>query len=199
MEKFILRYIDFNKCYSYVLLNAFVWILSVALVATKSIPQKPIQTALHVIGFCLMVYIYLGFVKYSILQKKDTFRKLIFIAMVFSVTQSSIAITATLVDNIQLYNYNGIPVAIEAILLQYAFRAIQNEKIIYFRKLARIYLYLSIFYVPGSLDLLFGDKTPLHPYLIKPIVILVPFLAALIVYALYLKMRAFKQISTQMY
>jgi hypothetical protein len=87
------------------------------MIPVKSIPQKPFQAALHFIGLYLTLYIYLGFVKFSILQKKVFFRKLIFAAMALSVIQSSIAITATLLDNKELYNYNGVPITIESILL----------------------------------------------------------------------------------
>ncbi len=171
------------------------------MVPVKAIPQKPYQTALHFIELCLTLYIYLGFVKFSILKKNYYFRNLIFAAMALSIIQSSIAILATLVD-IKLFNYNGIPVAIEAIVLLYAFKSVRDEKIIYFKKLSRVYLYFSIFCVPVSIALLFSRETlkMMIPHsLIIPFTILALLSGALIVYALYLKVRTFKQIATQMY
>ena len=202
MEKIILRHIDFEKCSSYLLLSGFLWIVSVALVPVKSIPQKPFQSALHFIEVYLSFYIYLGFVKFSILQKKDSLRKLVFAAMAFSVIQTSIAMIATLVENKELYNYIGVPVAIESILLFFAFKSVQDVKTIYFNKLSRLYLYLSFFYIPTSVALLFGRETlkkAMPQILIKPFVILALLWAVLIVYAWYLKIRVFKQISTQVF
>lgn len=172
-----------------------------AMVPVKSIPQKPFQSALHFIELCLSLYIYLGFVKFSILQNKDSFRKLVFAAMAFSVIQSLMAIIATSTDTKELYNYSGVPVAVEALLLFYAFKSVQDVKLTYFRKLSKVYLYLSFFFVPTSIVLLFDKETlKMMPHiLIKPFVILAILWAALIVYAWYLKIRAFKQISTQMY
>jgi len=201
MEKFILKNIDFNKCSSYLLLSAFLWIVSVAMVPVKAIPQKPYQTAVLFIQLCLTLYIYLGFVKFSLLRKYDHFRNLILAAMALSAIQSSIAILATLVDK-ELFNYNGIPVAIEAIVLLYAFKSVRDEKIIYFKKLSRVYLYFSIYCVPVSIALLLGRetlKTMVPQSLIIPFIILSLLSGALIVSAWYLKVRAFKQIATQMY
>ncbi len=202
MEKFILRNIDFNKCSSYLILSAFLWIVSVAMVPVKAIPQKPFQTALHFIELCLSLYIYLGFVKFSILQNRATFRKIIITAMALSVIQFSIVITATLVGNKDLYNYNGVAVAIESILLFYAFKSVQDVKRINFKKLSRIYFYLLFFYVPTSIALLFGQdalKTMIPHVLIMPFVIMALFCAALIVYTWYLKIKVFKQIASEMY
>jgi hypothetical protein len=201
MEKFILRNIDFNKCSSYVMLSGFVWIVSVAMVPVKSIPQKPFQTAFHFIELCLSLYIYLGFVKFSILQKKDSFRKLIFAATVFSIIQVLISMTATLMENKNLYNYNGVAVAIEATLLFYAFKSVQDVKTIDFRKLSRLYLYLLFFYVPASVSLLFEKESlkNIPQVLIKPFIILALVWVVLIVYTWYMKIRLFKQISRQMY
>ncbi len=202
MEKFILRNIDFNKCSSYLILSAFLWIVSVAMVPVKAIPQKPFQTALHFIELCLSLYIYLGFVKFSILQNRATFRKIIITAMALSVIQFSIVITATLVGNKDLYNYNGVALAVESILLFYAFKSVQDVKTINFKKLSRIYFYLLFFYVPTSIALLFGQdalKTMIPHVLIMPFVIMALFCAALIVYTWYLKIKVFKQIATEMY
>jgi hypothetical protein len=201
MEKFILRNIDFNKCSSYVMLSGFVWIVSVAMVPVKSIPQKPFQTAFHFIELCLSLYIYLGFVKFSILQKKDSFQKLIFVAMVFSIIQVLISMAATLMENKNLYSYNGVAVAIEAALIFYAFKSVQNVKTIDFRKLSRLYLYLLFFYVPASVSLLFEKESlkNIPQVLIKPFIILALVWVVLIVYTWYMKIRLFKQISRQMY
>ena len=202
MKKFILRNIDFNKCSSYVLLSGFVWIVSVAMIPVKPIPQKPFQTAFHFIELCLLLYIYFGFLKFSILQKKDAFQKLILAAMAVSIIQVLIAMAATLIENKNLYNYNGVAVAIEAALLFYAFKSVQDIKTIDFKKLARLYLYLLFFYVPVSVSLLFEReslKQFIPQVLIKPLIILALFWAVLIVYTWYAKIRLFKQISRQMY
>jgi hypothetical protein len=183
------------------MLSAFVWIVSITMIPVKAIPQKPFQTALHFIELCLTLYIYFGFIKYSILKKQDFFQKLILAALALSVIQSFVATMATLVDK-KLFNYNGIPVAIEVILLFYAFKSVQNDRIIHFKKLSRVYLYLSIFCVPVSIALLFGRetlKTMIPHSLIIPFTIFAILSGALIVYAWYLKMRAFKQIATQLY
>jgi hypothetical protein len=183
------------------MLSGFVWIVSVAMVPVKSIPQKPFQTAFHFIELCLSLYIYLGFVKFSILQKKDSFRKLIFAATVFSIIQVLISMTATLMENKNLYNYNGVAVAIEATLLFYAFKSVQDVKTIDFRKLSRLYLYLLFFYVPASVSLLFEKESlkNIPQVLIKPFIILALVWVVLIVYTWYMKIRLFKQISRQMY
>ena len=202
MEKFILRNIDFNKCSSYLMLSAFLWIVSVALVPVTDIPQKPFQTALHFIELCLSLYIYLGFVKFSTLQNRDTFRKLIITAIGLSAIQSSIIITATLLENKNLYNYNSVAVAIESLVLFYAFKSVQDVKTINFKKLARLYLYLLFFYIPTSIALVLGKdelKTLIPHVLIKPFVVMALFWAALIVYAWYLKIKVFKQIAMVMY
>ena len=184
------------------MLSAFLWIVSVAMVPVKASPQKPFQTALHFIALCLSLYIYLGFVKFSILRNRDTFRKLIIIAMGLSVIQTSIIITATLVGNKGLYNYNSVAVAIESVVLFYAFKSVQDVKTINFKKLSRMYLYLLFFYVPTSIAMLFGNdvlKTMIPHVLIKPFVIIALFCAALIVYTWYLKIKVFKQIAAEMY
>jgi len=60
MEKLILKNIDFSKCPSYLMLGAFIWIVSVAMVPIMAIPQKPFQTVLHFIELYFTLYIYLG-------------------------------------------------------------------------------------------------------------------------------------------
>ena len=72
MERFILRNIDFGKCATYLLLSGILWLSSMAIVSSKAIPQKPTQAALHFIELGLSIYIYLGFIKFSILKTKNS-------------------------------------------------------------------------------------------------------------------------------
>jgi hypothetical protein len=171
------------------------------MVPVKAIPQKPFQTTFHFIALFLSLYIYLGFVKFSIIQKKDSFRILVFVAMTLSVIQSAIVIIATLTDNKEIYYYNGVLIAAETLLLYYGFKLVQDVKIKYFKKLSRVYLYLSAFFIPTAVIMLFGRETVkmLPNILIKPLVLLALLWAALMVYAWYLKIRTFKQIATLMY
>ena len=196
MEKIILKYIDFYKCSSSLLLIGFLWIISIVLVRAKAIPQEPFQTIILIIDLYLTLYVYLGFVKFSLIEKKDFFRIIIFAVMALAVIHS-------LISKISFfYKFLGVPFAIDCILLYYAFKSVENSKIIYFRKLSRLYLYLLFFYVPISVSLLFGKeslKKFIPQMLIKPFIILALFWAALIVYTWYMKIKLFKQISRQMY
>ena len=200
MDKFILKNIDFSKCATYLLLSGILWFTSMVIAASKVIPQQPLQTALHLIELVLTTYIYLGFVKFSILNSKYAFRKLIIIAMVLSIIQMLIAIAATLIGINDLYSYIGVAVTIELALLFFAFKTVQNESKIDFRKLSRLYLYLLFFHIPTSVAfLLLQDKlkTTIPQVLILPVAILFLLWAALSIYTWYSKIKVFKQISLQ--
>jgi hypothetical protein len=170
------------------------------MVSVKTIPQKPFQAAFLFIELCLTLYVYLGFVKLSFLQKKDFFRKLIFAAMALAIIQSSLAITATLL-NIELFSFNGVPFVMECILLFYAFKSVKDVKISYFKKISRMYLYLSILLIPTFTAVLLGkDRLSTIPQMLIPPLILLGLAAGVLVVVIwYLKIRAFKQISIQMY
>lgn len=201
MEKFILRNIEFNKCSSCLVLSGLLWVISVVMVPIKSIPQKPFQAVSHFVELCLSFYIFLGFIKFSILEKKDSFKKLVFAAMTLSVIAALIGITAILTESKEFFNYSSVLVAIEWLSLFYAFKSIDSNKI-HFKKLSSIYLYLSLFSIPTSVALLFGKErvTMMMPQiLMKPFLILTLVWAGLIVYAWYLKIRVFKEISTHLY
>ncbi len=201
MDKFILKHIDFDKCSFYLLFNGFLWVVSVAMVPVEAIPQKPFQMAVHFVELFLSTYVYLGLIKFSIIAKKDSFRKLIFAALALSLIQSSISVIAISVDTRGIYGFNGIPFTLESLIMFYAFRSIQNVKIIYFRQLSRSYLYLSFSLIPMAAAMFFRDDTwgMIIPHsLIKPLVILALATAVLIVLIWIMKIRLFKQLSIEM-
>ncbi len=194
MEKIILKYIDFDKCSSSLLLIGFLWIISIVLVRAKAIPQEPFQTIILIIDLYLTLYVYLGFVKFSLIEKKDFFRIIIFAVMALAVIHS-------LISKISFfYKFLGVPFAIDCILLYYAFKSLENSKIIYFRKLSRLYLYLSFIIVPMSIALLFRKDAikTIPQILVLPFIIIALGGAILIIYIWYLKIRLFKQLSIQM-
>jgi hypothetical protein len=200
MEKFIIKYIDYNKCYFYLLLIGFLWIISVALDPVKAIPQKPFQAVVHTIELFLTLYVYLGFVKFSLIAKQVSFRKLIIAAMALSIVQSSIVMIATLVNK-ELFSLNGVAFVMECILLFYAFKSVQDMKISNFKRISRLYLYLSFLLIPIFTALLLGKDglSTLPRVLIPPLTIIALVAGVIIVNIWYLKMRAFKQISMPMY
>jgi hypothetical protein len=171
------------------------------MVPVETIAQKPFQTAVHLIELCLSLYVYLGFIKFSIIVKKDSFRKLIFVAIALSIIQSSISLIAISVDTKGLYGFNGIPFTLECLIMFYAFKSIQNMKIIYFRKLSRAYLYLLFSLIPMAAVMFFRDETwglIIPHFLIKPLVILALLSGILIVIIWIMKMRLFKQLSIEL-
>jgi hypothetical protein len=194
MEKIILKYIDFDKCSSYLLLIGFLWIISIVLIPAKAIPQEPFRTIILIIDLYLTLYVYLGFVKFSLIEKKDFFRIIIFAVMALAVIHS-------LISKISFfYKFLGVPFAIDCILLYYAFKSVGNSKIIYFRKLSRLYLYLSFIVVPMSIALLFRKDAikTIPQILVIPFIIIALGGAILIIYIWYLKIRLFKQLAIQM-
>ncbi len=194
MEKFILRYIDFDRCATFTLYIGILWVLSVILVSAKTIPQEPFQTIILIIDLYFTMYVFLGFVKFSFIEKNVFFRKTIFVVLVLSLIRS-------LISKISFFdNFLGVPFAIECILLFYAFKSVENSKLIYFRKLSRLYLYLSSIIVPMSIALLFGrDAIKSMPQiLVLPFIIIALGGAVLIIYIWYLKIRLFKQLSLRM-
>ncbi len=171
-----------------------------AMVPVKSIPQKPYQTALHFIQLCLTFYIYLGFIKFSLIEKKAKFRKLIFVAMVFSIIQSLIAITATLLNK-EIFKFNGVPFALECLLLFYAFKSVQNTKITYFKTLSRLCLYLFVLLIPIlPLVLLGKEQFAAMPRAFILTLNVLAIVAAVIVFLIwFFKVRLFKKISSELY
>ncbi len=80
--------IDFRNCYRLLLLNMAVITVSIILYPFKIGTQKPFHLIGAILALFQNLYVGLGYVKYSFIEREERFRKTIILAVAVSVIQS---------------------------------------------------------------------------------------------------------------
>jgi hypothetical protein len=198
MEHLITKYIEFKKCYYCLLIDVLMWLLLIILYPVKALPQKPIHEITTLLGICTGLYVYLGFVKLSYINKSVFYRKYIVVAVGLSIVQYAISTIGVLTSNENIFTYNGIPFIIECIILYIAFKSVHNSEAAYFlSKLSRLYLWLTLPLFIASISLLLLQPFSLTtPHILNVVMIIFSLIFFyLIISILYWKIRLFRQLT----
>ncbi len=153
LKEKVIKRINFGTCYRCLLLNAAVIIVSIILYPFKIGTHRLFHLAVTVLIQLLNLYASLGYVKYSYIKQEERFRKIISVAIVISIIQSLIiTLDAVVVFYQAMYNILlGVTLLISTPVYFYAFGLIKNDDVNFFRKLARMNLYLLIIALVGLL------------------------------------------------
>jgi hypothetical protein len=159
LESLILRHIEFRYCYYCLVASIGSIIISLILWPIKIIPQGTLQVPQQILSFCLTLYVYFGYIKYSYIENETKFRTIILVVLGLSIIESFVSLLAPIfhLDQTKSTLYFAIPIIISTPLLFYGFRLIQkNAEVLYFRKLSKLNLYLLI--IGALYSLLFIPK-----------------------------------------
>jgi hypothetical protein len=191
----IMKWINFKYCYYLLLLNVATMGLGFLLYFIKGVPQAPAKMVGFSVGSLISIYVYLGFLKYSYIYDQNKFRKIMLIALSLSVIYSlGFIIEISIKPKLSNDYYWFIFAALEMPLLYYAFHLIQNQDVMYFKKLSRSYLYQLL---AGSAVLIGYIVSLSYTF---PFLIMAPFVVAAFVFVIliwYWKIKLFKYLAAK--
>lgn len=196
MQALIMKYVKFKNCYYLLFIYLlFLWI-SLLLFFLPNTSLEPLNIIHITVATLLILYIYLGFIKYSFIENEGLFRNIVIIIICLILIHSLLIFLHDVLNINPLKDFYrnslGLLNLLQAISFYYAFKLILNDEFKYFRRLSLLNLFLCIMGLCFSIVLILNLFFP--PSLISSIGLLLFFLSIFVINLLicYWEIRLFR-------